>query len=792
MHPIKINLKSAICSHARCSLIIFSLVTASYTCIANTDIERERDLHDQLWSDVVQKFDAKTRTQANSRESILTEVEIYSGRKNIKGKTPITIASVLAPQVRKFSYLEIQGEQLDGIKSIAYKVAGGDIYTNPQQQTYLRIQIPGNLYADWIAQNQTIILEGEAVITGIRLVSLEGINSTFDASSFSLAEGSQPPLYASIIVDPKKIISFDGVSTLPKERFFRLYFSPGRDRSNMEDYFAKKGFFAGRQMVKLAYELETRHGAYTEPKLREDRERPGFADLSIFDLRVFDHYEDVDPTLEFAQCFNIWPSFMAANISGEKNVLGTPKVTAFEAAAELAAAYINDEIQDSGRSANYWEVKNESDITHEWTYHASSDYSSWSLLGDFHNKVSQAIKKVDPAIKVGGPASAWPRMEMGRPAFKVWKNHKKFMQVTRNNLDFYSHHFYDKGVTSSFDARTKSEDGSYEDWLQGRLDCVLDLLQAHMRNTDNIKPLLVTEYGTLAGGTREIDYWLRVCNYSSFMIQFMQRPADFAMTVPFLLGYMHWEPESGFALVRQNEEGDFELTKNAYFLDLWEGVGGQYLQTNQIHPKAHQLAWKQGNTIYIAVNNQTGGILHLKPELLLSDENEIVSIQYRHPTYRNGSFQLARGSLEPKEPLTLPNSETAVIEIQTLNPEKTSEKVVRNSYYGDQTVLQLSSNPKLQINIANINKKQLKYATLRLGLQDFNGPEGTLHGTLNRYNFKIDLNEYKNIENFFEYVDVDVPIQYLQNDNLLSLKLPHSQTIVSHAVIRLMELGPLK
>ena len=87
---------------------------------------------------------------------------------------------------------------------------------------------------------------------------------------------------------------------------------------------------------------------------------------------------------------------MDAKIPGQKNKLGTPAIDAFDAAAELAAAYVTDEIEDSGRTSNYWEVKNESDIQHEWTYHLLPQFDGWGLLGDFHNRVARALKKVDP------------------------------------------------------------------------------------------------------------------------------------------------------------------------------------------------------------------------------------------------------------------------------------------------------------------------------------------------------------------------------------------------------------
>lgn len=755
---------------------LLCLLTGALIEANASDLEKEKRLHEQLWNHVVNEFDVKTRIQANSRETILTEIEILEGPLEFTGTTPIKISPALAPHVRNFSYLEIAGEGLDQIHSVAYKVTGGIVYTNPQLQTKHSIQIPGSLFADWLAGQQTLLLNGSATLKKIRLVSLEGISSVFDESRFRIADNSQAPFEMSLLIKPQCTLSLDGVKVLPVDRFFRLYFTPGDDRSGMEDYFAQKGFYPGRQMLKLAHELETRHGTYKEPLLREDLEKPGHADLSIFNLRNFNRFKNTDPELEFAQCFNIWPSFMDADIPGEKNVLGTPAIDAFDAAAELAAAYIADETKDSGRTATYWEVKNESDIKHEWAYHGQKRFDSWTLLAEFHNKVAGAIKQLNPEIKVGGPTSAWPRMEMGHPPFLVWKNHKKFMELTRDDLDFYSHHFYDTGVTSSFNARSEG----YEDWLQGRLDCVLDLICAEMQNKDNIKPLLITEYGTLAGGTREIDYWLRVSNYSSFMIQFMQRPADFSMTVPFLLGYMHWEPNSGFALVRKNQEGHFELTKNSYFLDLWEGVGGNYIKIENIHPKVHSLGWKNGSKIYIAVNNQSGEKLKITPTFLLDQANNIKSINYRKASYQNGRFTLQRGSLPENFGLTLPDAETLILIAETSSPVETNCVLAVASYYGDQTVLALSKEQTVKIRTQPCKEEKIISARLRIGIRDPSGPSGSLKCSFNNYEFNIHLANSSSVKNFFEFAEVDIPVAYLREENTVRFNALSSGTIISH------------
>ena len=53
-------------------------------------------------------------------------------------------------------------------------------------------------------------------------------------------------------------------------------------------------------------------------------------------------------------------------------------------------------------------------------------------------------------------------------------------------------------------------------------------------------------------------------------------------------------------------------------MPIWilEGVGGECLYLDPIHPRVHSLAWKE-EQIFIAVNNQSGRHLKLRPELIL-------------------------------------------------------------------------------------------------------------------------------------------------------------------------------
>jgi hypothetical protein len=92
----------------------------------------------------------------------------------------------------------------------------------------------------------------------------------------------------------------------------------------------------------------------------------------------------------------------------------------------------------------------------------------------------------------------------------------------------------------------------------------------------------------------------------------------------------------------------------------------------------------------------------------------------------------------------------------------------------------------LAIALTDFDAKQLHSAKLRLGIQNADGPTGELRGQLNEFSFSLNLDQYKDIRNFFEYVEIVVPVNCLQERNQLTLDLPYTHTIVSHAQLKVM------
>jgi hypothetical protein len=752
-----------------------------------SDLEQARLEHERLWAQVLNTYDHHTREQPNSKEEVLTQLEMPLTVAVTPDGFAVTVPGDLAPLFGKFSFLEIEGD-LKGFRQVAYVSENTNLVLPAFFQSARQWRITGSFFDGWSGQTPRLLrIDGAGEITALRLVSLEGIPRRFDPSAHSLPGADAPITEFPLRINPHDRLSIGNEMTLDTTRFFRLYLSPAKNSLPIVRQFAARGFLPGRQLFKLADELENQHGQFTPPMLAEDPTRPGYADLSLFNRITSDRFAGIDPSLRFAQSLDNLPSFMEATFPGVSNQRGTPAVEHFDAAAELAAAYIADEIADSGRTATWWEVKNEADVPYQWTFHAAPDVDSWGLLVDFHRRVADAIHGVDPEIQVGGPASAWPRFEMGQPWFKVWHNHLRFMDETAEALDFYSHHFYEVDDPFTFSARESSYDG----WFQGRLENSLDMLQAHMQATGNRKPILITEYGALKGGTTQQDYWLRVSILSGMMMRFLERPDEIELAVPFLLGYMHWEPDSGVALIHKDREGRFFLTPNRHFLDLWEGLGGHYLAVQSPDPKVKVLAWNEKDTIWIAINNHSGNRLSLVPEEFLQGPaaDTLVSVSVRHPTYQEGTFLFINRILADGERYVLPVTDTAVFRLQLKEPPSKLRRLQQAVVYAGTTGMLLEAGQTLTLPMMlpdEIDPRRIVRAELRLGFFD-----GLGKGVLPRVHWNGEqLAAPFTLPNAvsFEQLPFDLGLERFYKSNTLQIEVPAGvrRMGISHAALKVL------
>jgi len=721
-------------------------------------------LHDQLWKELVKKYDVEIQKQANTGLDNLIRLSVLKKEYSILGEVEIEIPEDLQAQAPKFGSVEIHGTGFDGVEKVFYKFANGaKVQANVYDQSGETIKLGTRELRNRGAAGPkwSLVVEGSGQITGVDYHAHGGVSAEFNPSFYMTRGSNKPVKNVTVKINPTTQRFIEGVNKFDPKKYFRLYLQPNWDKSGFEKEFAAQGFLPGRQQVELAHRLEQTYGIDGFERMKEDPDRPGYYDKSYFERNNFGRYSEVPKDLEFSMCFNIWPSFMDVKIDGVKNERGTPKD--FEIAADLAADYVKAQKRDSGRTATWWEVKNEVDVQTEWSYHWVKGYDGWKELADFHNIVADKVKAVAPETKVGGPASAWFHPE--KKNFSQWDNHKKFMDDTKDHLDFYSHHFYEKTWLDTHEALWKG----YDNFLHGKLDCTLDMLQAHMRTTDNKKPLVITEYGSLLEGGTDQDCWVRVKNLNHLLIDFMQRPADFDLTVPFLIPFMHWDPSSGWAMITQNADGSYNRNKNGYFIDFWKGFGGERIE---IHEEEHKLvthAVRDGNKVVAVLSNRTGQMVNVNLELEGLWAKRIASVKAKRVFFADNNLQFEEKAADLNS-ISIGNEECCMvtIEMPMLDPWKKESRSM--PYYAPETALKFGADKDAVFNIkipADQIKEENQQAVARLGIYRANGFSGNLRVQINGYDHTIDLSHTKGIKTYFDWVEVPIAEDQLRADNVI-------------------------
>ena len=535
-------------------------------------------------------------------EKILKRVKLKATAFEIGGEAELPLPAGTERVAQFMRYFEIHGTGLDKLGAVRLLPVAPDsnLPVSTKTPTVYRVKVPALPAPGAETPRFKLAVEGKARVTRIDLIPFaRGIRREFDRAPYSNLGHEFPPQKLELGLDLEHELSVEGHTDLEREKWFRYYGRPGSLPAEIEKFATDRGFLPGRQMFKFEPALERGYNK-RDPKLEEDPARHGFADPKFFDVhkaRLFANLEQrgYPADMRFAMCFNDYPSFMSRHPNGR----GTPEVEYFPAAAELVARYLKNEIAHSGRTATWWEPKNEASIKAEWDYHWLKEYDSWALLADFHNQIADRVHRDVPGVKIAGPASAWMQVQV--QDFTLWEKQARFMDLTRGHLDAYSHHFYeDAGSLGAYDRRAHG----YSNYLLGRLDAILDLFRAHMLATDNVRPMLITEAGALNIGNSDADYWLRLRTYSAFLTQFMQRPEQLDLVVPFIFLHAPWDPTDAHSAFVP-DGGGFKMTHCAKFFELWRDFDGRRLPVSSPDKYVRCVAVHDGQDVRVAISNLT-------------------------------------------------------------------------------------------------------------------------------------------------------------------------------------------
>jgi agarase len=375
----------------------------------------QKAIHDYLFDTFLEG--RKTIFTGDGRGRGLKELTILKETREIRHGDELMLPVGAERVAVLFRHFGFHGADLDRIKEVRVLPFSPDNAPprSAQVKEFYRVQMPSLPLTDRPFEQMKIrflMKDDDAVcrIDDLVFIAQKAIPPEFDSIPYRDLGSEFPRERVEVRIDTDHELSIAGTTELQRDRWFRVHETPGGVHESFEKWAAEHGFLPGRGAFKFNPALTRGWG--NQETLKPCSDKPGAADLTFFDR--YDSGVRLRQSIPlfrekpFACCFNDWPEFMSVPLVGR----GTPLVQHFDAAAELAAAYVADQINDAGYTAAWWEVKNESSVQSEWAHHwqEKQGIDGWGLLADFHNRVADAVHERAPGTKVGGPSSAYERV----------------------------------------------------------------------------------------------------------------------------------------------------------------------------------------------------------------------------------------------------------------------------------------------------------------------------------------------------------------------------------------------
>ncbi|MEM1062355.1 MAG: beta-agarase [Planctomycetota bacterium] len=762
-----------------------AVMTAGVAPAASPDLTEEgearRDAHRLLFGDFIAGRQATFRGDGDLEK--LHEVVVSAGAREFRDGDVLELPEGSQRVASMFRHFAMEGANLSKIKDIRFLPFAADSspHESKQVEDFFRVQfttMPLPVAGLPTLRVKFDIEDGETIRVDRVLFTSGLATRRFDDIAYRNLGVEFPRERVRLDVDVSRELSVGGTANIRRERFLRYYAAPGGVHASYERWADERNFLPGRQIFKMEYAL-VRGYSESDPKLREVAGRPGVPDLSFFEAydaggyirRIGEPFKDI----EYAMCFDNYPEFMATGKVGR----GTPRVEHFDDAAELAAGFIADQIRDGGRTATWWEVKNESSIKSEWDHHWKKDVDGWALLAEFHNKVADAVHAVAPDTKVGGPTSAWMQLQVGD--FGLYRSQADFVTRTRESLDFYSHHFYENiGTLGAHERRGRG----YENYLLGRYEACLDMLRAHMHAVDAVKPILITECGSLQPGRQPSDNWSRLQAWSAFVTKSLQRPDQLDLVVPFVFLTVPWNPTSGNAAFVPGEGAhphaaidEFESTPIAYFFELWRDFDGNRL------PVAFDRDWLDVVVVHdetkvsIAATNMGGRRLELDLSRL-ARRVDATSVRQTRLRYVDGEMVFEPSHDVEAEAVPVDVGETTVVHVDLSAPLRPYRTLRQARWFAHATAVKSAGRP-LAFEI-EVDEPAVSSATLVVGVHREGGISRPLEATLNGRSLLIDVGDAGEFSEYFAPLELEIPASWVvQGQNRLELAPVPGMTVTS-------------
>lgn len=769
-------------------LIAFVAILTIPPALTAQDLSKEgqnqKAIHDYLFETFLEG--RKTVYRGTGRDRGLKELTILVETNEIRHGDELMLPAGAERIAGLFRHFGFHGADLDRIAEVRVFPFSPDKAPprSKQVKEFYRVQMPSLPLTDEPFERMKIrflMKEKDAVcrIDDLVFIAQKAIPPEFDSIPYRDLGSEFPRQRVEVRIDTDHELSIGGTSELQRNRWFRMHETPGTVHESFEKWAAERGFLPGRGAFKFNPALTRGWGG--GETLKERKDQPGAADLTFFErYNAGERLRRTIPLFRekpFACCFNDWPDFMSVPLIGR----GTPLPEHFDDAAELAAAYVAEQIKDAGYSAAWWEVKNESSVQSEWAHHwqESKGIDGWGLLADFHNRVADAVHKLAPGTKVGGPSSAYMQLQV--KDFKLFRNQARFIEETRGHIDFFSHHFYENALMLGAHERRGL---GYSNYLLGRYEAILDMLRAHMHKVDNVLPILITETGSLQNGRKPSDNWLRLYAWNAYLTKSMQRPDQIDLFVPFIFLHMSWNPNSGDAAFtpildrkRHSTIKDFAPTTVAHYFDLWRDFDGRRLPVSFDRDWLDVVAVHDGRRISLAVTNMGGRQIAIDLSAVAKRIGTTGATQTRL-NYHKGEVVFEKEHSVDAAAVPVDVNETTVIRLALDEPVAPSKTLQLHRWYAADTAVKSDGKP-VSFEVKVENADAVESARLVVGIHRRGGVTEPLAVDMNGTPITVDTGDANEFTEFFAPLDATIPTSLLRGSNKIVITAQDGTTITS-------------
>mmetsp|Transcript_12418 Transcript_12418/g.37886 ORF Transcript_12418/g.37886 Transcript_12418/m.37886 type:complete len:946 (+) Transcript_12418:168-3005(+) len=448
----------------------------------------------------------------------------------------------------------------------------------------------------------------------------------------------------------------------------------------------------------------------------------------------------------------------------------------------------------------YYEVMNEFDV--KWSNFGNNAISTLSEGARLTKEVCQKVHSEFTDVHCGGPASAWPRLEVRN--FFIWEERfVTFFKVAGNAIKFVSNHFYS---------------------VHGHnIEAQFDLMNTFYKNNYGYVPThVISEYGgidrTWQPKTSSFvgisnDYtaardWVIIHATLGTFMNLIQRPQEIKKAIMFLTGRTEWNYQSGggnsypWALLKKAGRDKFVWTHLKKVYDVLENVNGEFRRVFSTDPDVQVAAMTEGNRAYLLLNNlgrsskqvdisytSIGSVSEVVQRRVYLREGPLTSIDRKNNVRRGGVPIFEKTSLgSSPTSFQMLEEEMRIYEFLLSSPVKMSSKVERKLYYSQKMIVPIRANSGATFNFRGVQTGSgtaiLRVAVSRSNERS-NKPKMVFNGVAVKHDASF-AGPYPKIKYrmYFGVLEIPIPMTLVRSSNSVTLSYGETDGYISTVILQ--------